>query len=844
MPAALAPASRVAAACGPAWGRVRSDALDAALSGLLAGTGQRRVAVVALGSYARRELCPGSDVDLLVLHDGLGAPVLAGLVHDLCYPLWDARVDVAQRVATPAEAVAAAATGVEEAAALIDRRLVAGDHGLLDALGGRVRSWLRRHGGGFLDDLARADAARHARAGAVPGRLEPHLKDGAGGLRDVHSLRWAAAALLGEGTLDALVGARYVGASDRRRLADAHATLLAARCGLHLVAGGDVLRLDLQDEVAAGAGWPDGLALLHDVGLAMRAIAHVHGRAWRLLLADARRGRRRPRPPPTRLAEGIVRVDGLVEIEPDRAQSAEPALALGAVAAAAQRGTHLGRRTAARLARDLQGVTLTWDEPTRQALVALLRCGADALPALSDADHAGLLEALLPGWPRVRGRPQRNPLHTFDLDTHGARTLAELGALAAEPRLAAVADGLADPDALLLAAWLHDVGKAWPGDHSVTGAEVVTRWLRHAGFAPERVRRVAHLVREHLLLPDAATRRDLDSEDEIVAVAERAGSVEAVDALYLLALADGRATGPSAGNPWREGLVAELHGRVRRVLADDAGGTEALPDPAAVVAEARRRARAGGLGPRDLDRLLDGLPRRYLLAASPAQCVVHARLLAAHERSAASQVAVEAGPPGTVVVSLVAADRAGLVADCAGALAAAGAVVHEARAFTRTTSQDASLALDWFVVRPGSDVDWRRLAGDLRAAAAGHLDVAGLVGRRERRRDARPPRLAAPVPVEVTVEPSGELVRIEVHAPDTPGLLWRLARALAGAGLDLAGARVATLGPAVRDVFFARPGPLPADLADRLRAVVDGPSPGHDSAVRSIPTMPHGPKKP
>lgn len=817
-----------------------SATIDASLTAWLTELAPTRsVAVVALGSYARRELCPRSDIDLLLLHDGWDTAALEALVHAVCYPLWDTGLTVGHAVHTPRSAVTAAAAELQTATALASRRLVAGEAGLADALADRIGTWLRRNAGRFIEGVRSADLERHAAAGAMPGLLEPDLKAGSGGLRDIASLQWAAAALLGQPTLDALVGARYLGAVDRHRLAEASATLLSARCALHQVLAGpgsDVLRLDLQDEAAGLLGMEDGDVLLRQVGLAMRSVAHVHGRTWTSLLADARGGRRRNKPTPTRLGDGIQRIDGLVEIDQDRLPGAEPALAIRAIAAASGRGTHLGRSTSERLARELTGTCAVWDDAMRSAFLELLRCGEGAPQALADADHAGLLGALLPEWPRLRGRPQRNPLHTFDLDTHGARTLAELARLLGEEPWSSLASGLADRDALLLAAWLHDVGKAWPGDHSVVGAEVAQRWLGHAGFDDARIRRVAHLVRHHLLLPDVATRRDLDDEDEIVAVAERAGSVDAVDALYLLALADGRATGPSASNPWRERLVAELHGRVRRLLLEDTDALRALLDPDAVMREARRivealqAAQAGLAGQAvqaarpaarvtapDLDALFDGLSRRYLLAATPEQCVVHAGLYAGYRQDGEPRACIVPAEGGTVVASFVARDRPGLVADGAGALAAAGAVVHEARAYTK-----AGVALDWFVVRTEPGTDLHSVARDLGAAVGGELHVGRALAARERRREHRPPRLATPVAVEVVIEEQEHQTRVEVSAPDTPGLLWRLAGVLAASGLDLAGARVATLGPAARDVFFLRPGPVPEDLQLRLRAAADG----------------------
>ncbi|HEY8340380.1 MAG TPA: nucleotidyltransferase domain-containing protein, partial [Egibacteraceae bacterium] len=192
-PPAVAPAldpGAITAAPGPAWCRAWTARVDQALREWLDRVDVHGgVAVVALGSYARAELCPASDVDLLLLHDGWAKPDLESLVRALCYPLWDAGLSVGHAVRTPKQAVQAASERIDTATALIDRRLVAGDVGLLDELASRTNRWLRRSGAKLLSSLAVADGERHHRAGALPGLLEPDLKSGRGGLRDLHSLR-------------------------------------------------------------------------------------------------------------------------------------------------------------------------------------------------------------------------------------------------------------------------------------------------------------------------------------------------------------------------------------------------------------------------------------------------------------------------------------------------------------------------------------------------------------------------------------------------------------------------------------------------------------------------------
>lgn len=771
------------------------------------------VALLALGSYARRSLCPRSDIDLLLLHDGWSAADLEELVRAVCYPLWDAGLSVGHAVRTSKEAVRSTGDRIDTATALTERRLVAGSQGMADDLKARMARWLRRSGGSLAKQIVAADAERHLRHGGTPGALEPDLKDGTGGLRDLHSLRWAGAILLGEAGLDPLVGARYLGAEDRALLAGAGERLLAARCALHLVTDttvGNTLRLDLQDEVARRLGMADGDELLHDVGLATRTIAHLHARTWPVLLQDATRGRRR-RPAPQAVGGSLHLVDGLIQIDADLTLGTETSVGMRAIAAAAQHRTVLGRTSAMRLHRQIKGEgRLSWDQASRDALLEVLWAGRGGMAAMGDADYLGLWSAYLPEWSRVRGRPQRNPLHTYDLDTHAMHAVAWLSDVVEgrlDPRHVGIFSHMSDPDSLALGTWLHDVGKAWPGDHSVAGETVGRDWVLHMGFTAERADQVARLIRHHLLLPDAATQRDMDDPAEVERVAVAVGDPETLDGLYLLSFADSRATGPPAWSEWKDLLIRQLYTKVRRVLQGRGTDTRSTT-PALLVCAAQRE----GGDETAVREAAKGLPQRYLHSASPAQLAVHARLLT----EAVGQLAadVSPGPVDSVnVLSLVARDRHRLFADAVGVLASYRIDVEQARVFTRSDGT----ALDWMMVSPPPDVDWPSVVADLQAAYRDDLDVAAAVAKRERARDVRPPALAEPVAVRINAVPGDGVTRVEVRGPDSPGVLYRMSRALADLGTELHGAMVSTLGPEVRNTFYVS-GTVPS--AEELQAAL------------------------
>ena len=229
-----------------------------------------------------------------------------------------------------------------------------------------------------------------------------------------------------------------------------------------------------------------------------------------------------------------------------------------------------------------------WTDETRAALVSLLALGRPAIDKIESLDQHGLLVRLIPEWAAVRNKPQRNAYHTYTVDRH----LLEAAALAAE-----LADTVERPDLLLVGTLLHDIGKGFPGDHTTVGIEVVDRITTRMGFAPADVAVLVDLVRQHLLLPDTATRRDLDDPITIARVAQAVGDRLTLHLLAALTEADSRATGPSAWGAWKAGLVADLVERTDRVLAGrngaDRGGPHSDVEPGAHGRGARLRTPVG-----------------------------------------------------------------------------------------------------------------------------------------------------------------------------------------------------------------------------------------------------------
>src|SRR5947209_6351492 len=311
------------------------------------------------------------------------------------------------------------------------------------------------------------------------------------------------------------------------------------------------------------------LPQLRDVSLAGRRLAFVADETWRRVeaaLVRKPRGRyRRVRREP--LAEGVVRQGDEVVLARDARPAADPGLLLRGAAAAARADLPLSPYTLKVLAVHTPPLPEPWPAEVRWSFLRLLASGRPAVAVLEQLDQEGLLARLLPEWDRVRSLPQRHPWHRFTVDRH----LVECAAAAAE-----LTHDVDRPDLLLVGALLHDIGKGWPGDHSVVGEPIARGIAERMGFLPADVDVIGRLVRHHLLLPDTATRRDIDDPATTERVADTNGRDPAVlQLLHALAQADGAATSSSAWSPWKAHLVAALVARVQARLRP----TAAVPDP-------------------------------------------------------------------------------------------------------------------------------------------------------------------------------------------------------------------------------------------------------------------------
>jgi [protein-PII] uridylyltransferase len=722
---------------GTALCRRYSDLIDAWLTQLLADAEAASpgggVALVAVGGYGRAELSLQSDIDVVLLHDGRSD--IGELADRVWYPIWDEGLKLGHAVRTTREALALAADDLDTATSLLQIRHLAGAAALTADLADRAHQQWQKRSKRWLEELLRRVRDRHERAGEVAFLLEPDLKEGRGGLRDVHALRWAEAAR------------SLLWAGDDPALASAYETLLSARVELHRRTGrpGDRLLLEEQDAVAAALGEESADSLMHGVAAAARTIAWRSDDAW--LRIEASLGgplgwrSRRDKP----ISDGLVLRDGEIHLTVDAAPATDPSLVLRAAAAAAAGGTRIHRASLDRLVAGSAPLPEPWPEPVRTAFVDLLLAGHRAIPVVEALDQLGLWVHVLPEWEAVRSKPQRNAYHRFTVDRHLMETAANAARLV----------GRTDrPDLLVVGALLHDIGKGYPGDHTDVGVDLIAGIGARIGFETSDLAVLQAMVRHHLLLPDAATRRDLDDPGTIEQVAAAVTNPLTLSLLAALTEADSLATGPAAWGSWKAELVRDLVSRVGHVL--------------------------GGGAAEEVSEDFPNAEHLALLRAG--QQVLH-------------------GVGDTLTV--VAPDRPGLFSRVTGVLALHGLGVLDA---TVTTLDGVALEVLRVESSLGPTISWDKVVDDLEKVLEGRLALQARLAERARvygGRARKGPVDGSPrVVIDNTVSRVATVV--EVHAPDSIGVLYRITRALAELELDIVSAKVQTLGERVVDAFYVR----------------------------------------
>ena len=797
------------------------------------------LALFAVGGYGRGELFPHSDIDLLVLAESDVQQAQQPALARFLAVLWDAGLQASQAVRSPAQCTEAAADQTVLTALMEARPLVADEAAqgrLRDAISPE-RVWPAR---AYVEAKQHEQEQRHARFGDTSDNLEPNLKDGPGGLRDLQMLGWMALRSFGVRELDPLVGLDHLGADEAVALDRERRTLARLRFGLHLVAGRseERLRFDYQKLLAERLGYADdadslgvekmmqgfyrSAAIVRRVNdrLLQRFEEHFDGAAEPLVLdenLELRRGYLATRKPGW-LIEDAANIFALFA-----AWATDSDL----------RGLH--SQTARELARALPGIP-RYAKATPQLradFMQLLR-GPQPVRTLERMARLGVLGHWIPAFAQVSGRMQFDLFHVYTVDQHTLAVLRNLAAFASgEPNerfsvAHTVWPSLRKPELLLLAGLFHDIGKGRGGDHSELGAVDAREFCTAMGLSEADTALVEWLVRKHLLMSVTSQKQDITDPEVIHRFATLVADRQRLDYLYLLTCADIAGTSPKLWNAWKDRLLADLHTATRLALR------RGLEHPVAAderIDENRAAARAllvaeGHDDDSAIDAIFARMPRDNFLRSRPEQIVWQANAL----RDAAHGAVVTHArqlPGGGHEVLVHAPDRDGLFAAIVIALDRAGLAILQARALD---GPDATI-FDTFHVLPN---DPRQASTPAQIEASLQRVLAGDLRRVQPTRRTQPRHLRhfriAPQ-VEFAVADNGRTL-VSIVGNDRPGLLADVARALREQRLRVHDARIATFGERAEDMFQISDEhnrPLQDDhqrqaLRDALLAALDGDS--------------------
>jgi [protein-PII] uridylyltransferase len=811
-------------------------------------TAGERIAVLAVGGYGRGEMAPHSDVDIGFLTPGKCTPHSEQVIESMLYALWDLGLKIGHSSRSLAEMIAQAKSDVTVRTALLEARYVCGDAPLYAEAGRRFKAEIQADTArAFVADKLVERDTRHRKMGDTRYVVEPNVKEGKGGLRDLHALFWIGKYVYDVGRAADLVAAGLFTPAEYRLFHRADDFLWAVRCHLHLITGRaeDRLTFDVQREVAQRMRFNDrpgrsGVErFMQYYFLQVKAVGTLSG----VFLAHlderfAARGRRFGFPTirrrPGRL-NGFVLDRGRLALPRDDFFAEDAVRLVEIFALADLHGLEVHPLAMRAAARDAKRVDEVREDPRANALfLAILTSPRDPELVLRWMNEAGVFGRLVPDFGRIVARMQFDMYHHYTVDEHtiravGLLTRIEKGALADEHPLAtALFPRIRSRRALYVAVLCHDIAKGRGGDHSVLGAEVAERLCPRLGLTPAETETVSWLVRHHLLMSATAFKRDLSDFKTVFDFAQVVQSPERLRLLFVLTTVDIRAVGPGVWNGWKRQLLTELHdaaeevlrlghkqrGRAERIAAKQATLAAALGwDEARFAAHVRR------------------LPEAYWIA-EPDEVLLHnARFLAAAE-DAELAIDAQVGPDrGATLVTIAAADHPGLFYRIAGAIHLAGGNIIDARIHTTRDG----MAVDNFLVqdplgRPFAEV------GQLARLRRGIEDALANRGRMADRLLAKPaarPRADAfdiAANVLIDNDASNRFTVVEVNARDRPALLNQLAHALFQSRVTIHSAHVATYGERAVDTFYVTdltgdriaPGPRLDALERRLLGAASG----------------------
>ena len=805
--------------------RVAFDFVAETVFPLANPTAGEKIAIVAVGGYGRGEMAPFSDIDLLFLLPYKRTPHTEQVVEYLLYLFWDLGLKVGHSVRSIEESLRQGKADLTIRTALLEARYLWGEEALFDDLKRRFESEiLRGTAAQFVEAKLAERDARHQRVGDSRYQLEPNVKEGKGGLRDLHTLFWIAKYIYRIDDVAKLVDLGVLSAEESNRFARAQAFLWTVRCHLHYLAGRAEERLtfDLQTEIARHMGYTDHAGargverfmkhyflVAKDVGDLTRIFCAI----WE---ADQRS---RPRLSWTRWGAGRRKLDGFIldrerlTIPNDNFFRKDPVGLIRLFHVAQQHDLDIHPRAlrAATQSLKLIDARLREDPEANRLFLEILTARKDPEIVLRRMNEAGVFGRFIPDFGRVVAQMQYDMYHVYTVDEHTLFAIGilhdiEAGALKDElPVATSVMPTIASRRALYVATLLHDIAKGRGGDHSEIGEKIALKLGPRLGLTDEETETVAWLVRWHLLLSSVAFKRDISDPQTIQNVVERVQSPERLKLLLVLTCADIRAVGPKVWNGWKAALLRELYHSTFDMISG--GATVEARDSRIAAAQAAARALLPDFSETEFATFISRGYPFYWLSLDAETHAGQARLMREADASNAPLTVEKRIDRHRAVteITLYTADHPGLFSRIAGALAVCGANIVDAKIMTMTNG----MALDtlWIQDQNGGAFDRPDRLAKL-AVAFENVLTGDLKPHREL---ARPPAIPSrtsvfTVPPRVLIDNNASRSQtvIEVNGRDRPGFLYEVTRELTRLSLQVSSAKISTYGEKVVDVFYVK----------------------------------------
>ena len=834
------------------------------------GAGQNpaeQLAIVATGGYGRGELAPYSDIDLLFMVPAKRAPHTEQIVEYMLYLIWDLGLKVGHATRNIDDCLRQAEADLTICTSLLEARWLTGDRDLFNAFQHRFAAdVVSRGGANFVEAKLAERDQRLVRMGSTRYVLEPNVKEGKGGLRDLQTLFWIAKYLYRIDDVAGLVREGVLTDGDADVFTRAQAFLWTVRCHLHYLSGRAEERLtfDVQDAIAGGMGYCDAAEarrverFMKDYYLVAKDVGNLTRVLCAVLEEQHKKGRGRFRLPyfsfRKRSINGFIQDGDRLSVEGAGDFSAHPARLIGLFREAQRHGFDIHPNALRLVSQNLDLIddSLRADGEANALFMDILTADEDPEMALKRLNEAGVFGRFIPDFGRVVAQMQYDMYHVYTVDEHTIRAIGilhgiETGALADDhPVSCSVIGEVQSMRALYLALLLHDIAKGRGGDHSEIGAGIALEVAPRMGLNEWETETVSWLVRHHLLMSKTAFKRDVDDPMTVTDFVSVVQSPERLRLLLILTVADIRAVGPGVWNGWKASLLRELYWRSQEALA---GGMPEDRRAARVeTVKDRLRPSLSGWGPEQVEAHFTLGNDSYWLTFEADTLLHHAELVRKAVQDGLNlhiETTVEGARDVTRLV-VYAPDHPGLFAQIAGAMALSGASVVDARIVTLNDS----MALDTFWIQDskadaftGKD-RLNKLRRRIGEAVSGRLLPARELA--SMRRGALPSRtrvFQVPPGVIIDNKASAGHTVIEVNGRDRPGFLHDVTARITGLGLQIASAHVSTYGERVVDVFYVRDvfglkieqdGKLKA-IHDDLLLAIDGErdgAPGADAAAK------------